>query len=103
MKAWKAWAWVVATAWLARAAETGLMGHWEFSPDRGQNSGMRAVVGKEVSFSGGVRLVKDPGPPRAELSGRDERIVVSAGLDRSLLPAREMTAEAWVRVDRVTD
>ena len=103
MKAWKAWAWVVATAWLARAAETGLMGHWEFSPDRGQNSGMRAVVGKEVSFSGGVRLVKDPGPPRAELSGRDERIVVSAGLDRSLLPSREMTAEAWVRVDRVTD
>ena len=93
----------MAMAWGAHAAETGLLGHWEFSPDRGQNSGMRAVSGKEVSFSGGVRLVKDPGPPRAELTGRDERIVVSAGLDRSLLPTREMTAEAWVRVDRVTD
>lgn len=93
----------VAVGWLAHAAETGLLGHWEFTPDRGQNSGMRAVTGKEVSFSGGVRLVKDPGPPRAELTGRDERIVVSPGLDRSLVPSRDMTAEAWVRVDRVSD
>lgn len=99
---WAAW-WVALGMWGAQGAETGLLGHWEFSPDRGQNSGMRAVSGKELSFSGGVRLVKDPGPPRAELAGRDERIVVSPGLDRTLLPTREMTAEAWVRVDRPTE
>ena len=42
----------------AFAQEAGLIGHWEFSPDRTQNSGMRAVSGKEVSFSGGPRVVK---------------------------------------------
>ncbi len=86
----------------ALAQETGLIGHWEFSPDRTQNSGMRAVSGKEVTFSGGPRVMKDPPPARIELPGRDEGILISATLDKALVPTREMTAEAWVRVDRVT-
>jgi outer membrane protein assembly factor BamB len=84
------------------AQEAGLIGHWEFSPDRTQNSGMRAVSGKEVSFSGGPRVVKDPPPARVELAGRDESIVIASGIDKTLLPATEMTAEAWVRVDKTS-
>jgi len=90
-------------AMTGRAQEPGLLGHWEFSPDRTQNKGMRAVTGPEVTFFGSPRLTKDPGPPRIELPGGDERIVISSVLDRAWLPAREMTAEAWVRVDRFGD
>jgi len=91
----------LALSW-AQAQETELIGHWEFSPDRAQNSGLRAVVGKEVTFSGGPRLMKDPPPARLELPGRDEGVLISSTLEKPLLPVRELTASAWVRVDRVT-
>ncbi len=87
----------------ARAQETGLIGHWEFSPDRSQNSGIRPVAGgPALALIGNPVLTKDPGPPRVELVGGAERIVVSPKFDKLLLPAREITTEAWVRVDRVS-
>ena len=98
------WIPLVLFSWLfgAQAQETGLIGLWEFSPDRGQNNGMRAVSGPEVTFRGGPRLVKDPLPARMELAGKEESILISSTIDKSILPERDMTAEAWVRVDRVT-
>lgn len=85
-----------------QAQETGLIGHWEFTPERTQNSGMRAVSGPGVSFFAAPSVLRDPPPARIELPGRDERIVISSTLDRSQQPVREMTAEAWVRVDRTS-
>jgi len=85
-----------------RADETGRIARWVFAPEWAQNAGMRAPVGKELTFVGRPRLMKDPGPPRIELPGREERLVVSQAPDRALLPEREITAEAWVRVDQIT-
>lgn len=84
----------------SRAAEIGLVAHWDLAPDRSQNSGIRAVAGVELSLIGATRLVKDPGPPRIELPGGEEKVVVSPKLDQTLLPERDITTEAWVRVDR---
>ncbi|MCE2825974.1 MAG: hypothetical protein LW626_02660, partial [Verrucomicrobium sp.] len=95
----------VLVSWLPGAVladETGRIARWVFAPEWAQNAGMRAPVGKELTFVGRPRLVKDPGPPRLELPGREERLVVSQSPDRALLPAQEITAEAWVRVDRIT-
>ncbi len=86
---------------VARAQEIGLVAHWDFSPDRLQNSGIRPIAGADLSLVGKPRLLKDPGPPRIELPGRDEKIVVSGRIDRTSLPQKDITAEAWVRVDRV--
>ena len=85
-----------------QADDAGRIARWVFAPEWAQNAGMRAPVGKELTFVGKPRLVKDPGPPRMELPGREERVVVSSSPDRVLMPEREITAEAWVRVDRVT-
>jgi outer membrane protein assembly factor BamB len=85
-----------------QAQEAGLVGHWEFAPERTQNSGMRAVSGPGVTFFGTPRVLRDPAPPRVELPGREERILISSTLDKTLLPALEITAEAWVRVDRTS-
>lgn len=93
---------LLSTALSLCAQETGRIGRWVFAPEWAQNAGMRSPIGKELTFVGKPKLVKDPGPPRIELPGRDERIVVANAPDRALLPARDMTAEAWVRVDRVT-
>lgn len=85
------------------AQEAGLIAHWELSPDLSQNSGLRAVAGGvELSMVGAPKLVRDPGPPRVELSGQDEKILVSGKLEKAFLPERDITTEAWVRVDRVT-
>ena len=93
---------LASTLGVALGQETGRIGRWVFAPEWTQNAGMRAPVGKELTFVGRPRLVKDPGPPRMELPGREERVVVSQSPDRTLLPERDLTAEAWVRVDKVT-
>ena len=93
---------IVSAALGVCAQESGRIGRWVFAPEWAQNAGMRAPVGKELTFVGKPRLVKDPGPPRMELPGREERIVVANAPDRTLMPERDLTAEAWVRVDRVT-
>ena len=93
---------LLSTALSLCAQEAGRIGRWVFAPEWAQNAGMRSPVGKELTFVGKPRLVKDPSPPRIELPGRDERIVVANAPDRALLPERDLTAEAWVRVDRIT-
>ena len=87
----------------APAQEPGLLAHWELSPDRSQNSGVRAVAGGvALVLSGPTRLVNDPGPSRIELGGRDERITVAPRAELGLLPERDITVETWVRVDRIS-
>lgn len=85
------------------AAELGLTAHWDLSPDRTQNAGIRQVAGPwELGLSGSFQLVKDPGPPRLELPGRGESVSIHGNVDPLLLPARDLSIEAWVRVDRAT-
>jgi outer membrane protein assembly factor BamB len=84
------------------ADETGLLAHWSFNSDRSQNAGLKPVAGGiELTILGPTRFEKDPGPPRLELPGREEKLVAGR-LDKALLPRTNLTAEAWVRVDRVS-
>lgn len=84
-----------------QAQEAGLLGHWRFTPDRLLGGNLKPTAGgPDAALRGSVSITKDPGPARAELTGRDEQIVLADDLAKALLPKREITAEAWVRVDR---
>ena len=84
-----------------RAQEAGLMAHWRFSTDRLLHGELKAVAGGvAVRLAGSPNFVKDPGPPRVELTGRSEELVVADNLDPALLPRQDLSVTAWVRVDR---
>ncbi len=82
-------------------AETGLIAHWRFAPEHQLGNKVKPLFGgPDVTFDGPVRFTKDPLPPRVELPGQNESLRVAEDLSKALLPVRDMSAEAWVRVDR---
>jgi outer membrane protein assembly factor BamB len=81
--------------------ESGLIAHWRFAPDRRLGNEVKAVFGKpDVTFSGSAKFVADPAPARVELDGRSAELLVATDLSKALLPPKDITAEAWVRMDK---
>jgi len=79
---------------------TGTIAHWFFSPDRLQGSSIKAVAGGLDINPAGLRLVDDPAPARVELGNRNAALVAATDLAKANLPKKDISVEAWVRVDR---
>lgn len=91
---------LIAGSLLLTADESGRLGRWIFAPEWLQNNGLRPASGKQPTFSGRLNVTRNPEPARIELSGQDERILVGHTSEKEVLPARDISVEAWVRVDR---
>jgi hypothetical protein len=83
-------------------SEPGLVAHWRFAPDRQLGDNVKPVFGgPDVTFKGPVKFLNDPSPARVELDGRSTELLVASDLSKALLPPKDLTTEAWVRVDRL--
>lgn len=82
------------------AQEPGLVTWWSFSSDRQQGASIKAWTGPNITPSGSYRFAEEPPPGRIELSGRDERLLISESVTEVELPKQDVTVEAWVRVDQ---
>ena len=81
--------------------EPGLIAHWRFAPDRSLGNNVKPVFGgPDATFTGSVKFIADPAPPRVELDGRTSELLVAPDLSKALLPPKDITAEAWVRLDK---
>ncbi len=74
--------------------------HWLFAAHRQQGQKMLPIQGgPRPVFKGKVRFLMDPIPPRIELSGDGERLVLSDGPADANLPEQDFSIETWVRLD----
>ena len=55
--------------------------------------------GPRPVFKGRVQFLMDPIPPRVELSGGGERLILSDGPADANLPQGPFAIETWVRMD----
>ena len=93
---------IVGSAGLARA-EDSVLAHWLFAPDRLEGKVVRALVGSDAVVEGlgrSVTFTDTPAPAHADLTGNGSRIEVTSDISTVALPKRDMTLEAWVRVDK---
>ncbi len=85
------------------AAENPVLGHWLFSVDRVKGTSVSAVVGPDATVFGlgrSVSFTDDPKPEHVQLSGSGSRIEVSTNISLVDMPSRDITLEAWVRIDK---
>ncbi len=84
-----------------------LLGRWVFSPLALEKESKRTIrnlsEGLPAKVAGEVRLTQFAGLDGVVLDGATNALVVSKDIGKARLPRSEMTAEAWVRIDRPTE
>ena len=82
-----------------------LLGRWVFSPlavdDQARNRIQNLADGLPVSVTGDVTFEQFHGLDGVTLDGKTNTLLVTKDLATAKLPAKEMTAEAWARIDAV--
>ena len=74
--------------------------HWFFAAHRQQGQKLMPIQGgPRPVFKGRVQFLMDPIPPRVELSGGGERLILSDGPADANLPQGPFAIETWVRMD----
>ncbi|HBV31594.1 MAG TPA: hypothetical protein DEB49_04010, partial [Verrucomicrobiales bacterium] len=84
-------------------AEESVLGHWLFAPDRLEGKVVSAVVGADAVVEGlsrSVTFTDTPAPAHVQLTGNGSRLEVTSDISSVDMPKRDMTLEAWVRVDK---
>ena len=84
-------------------AEESVLGHWLFAPDRLEGKVVSAVVGADAVAEGlgrSVTFADTPAPAHVQLTGNGSRLEVTSDISSVDMPKRDMTLEAWVRVDK---
>jgi len=93
---------LIGSSGLARA-EDSVLGHWLFEPERVEGRFVQALTGPDAAVEGlgrSVTFTDNPAPAHAKLSGSGSRIEVASDISTVDLPKRDMTLEAWVRIDK---
>ena len=80
-----------------------MLGHWLFAPDRLEGKVVSALFGAEAVAEGlgrSVTFTDTPAPAHVQLTGNGSRLEVTSDISSVDMPKRNMTLEAWVRVDK---
>ncbi|MEN9675034.1 MAG: outer membrane protein assembly factor BamB, partial [Verrucomicrobiota bacterium] len=98
-------AWTATSVAPAQAqGEAGLLACWRFGPEWKQGTDLKAMFGGPgIPLRSPMRFAVDPPPHRLELNGSEATLIIAPDDTKALLPRREMTIEAWVRVDQPGD
>ena len=81
--------------------DAALLGRWVFHRSQIAKGKAKALAGKHDAAVLGKPTVERVGRAEAlKLNGKSDSVLVAADHKRAPLPTREMTAEAWVRVDK---
>ncbi|MFO1461697.1 MAG: LamG-like jellyroll fold domain-containing protein [Verrucomicrobiota bacterium] len=100
--AWTLVAWLLAAHsffLLQAATETGLLAHWQLSPEWKQGTDLKAVSGPTIPSIGVRRFTADPKPGHLEFGPGVPGLLVADNPDKDFLPRTAMSLEAWVRID----
>ncbi len=90
---------ILITASTLHGEEPGLLGRWTFDPQHVGKSTVKAAVGPlDAMISGNVRQELDP--PAVYLDGSSSRMVLAEDFTSAALPREQITAEAWVAVEK---
>ena len=77
--------------------------HWLFASHRQQGHKMLPIQGgPRPLFRGQVRFETDPLPPRVELTGKGERLVLAEKFEDANLPEESFAIESWLRVNEAS-
>jgi len=87
----------------ASLGEGTVRAHWLFASHRQQGQKMLPIQGgPRPLFRGQVRFKTDPLPPRVELTGRGERLVLAEKIEDANLPEESFAIESWLRVNELS-
>ncbi len=82
----------------AQQADPHVVGHWIFDRQHMDGSLVRDHAGHlDITIEGPVRLVENEVTEVLELDGSTNALLITDDITTAGLPAREITAEAWVR------
>jgi len=80
----------------------GLLSQWHFHPGLVAGAELKPLVGKHAAtFSGPPRFVQLDKVYALDLNGSETGLTVQERFQDAQLPAEKLTAEAWVRMDKV--
>ncbi len=82
-----------------------LLDRWVFSPlsinkDADANTFQNQAAGLPATLTGKLELTQDAGLDAMTLDGAGHSITVTDDISKAKLPKKELTAEAWVRIDQ---
>ena len=77
--------------------------HWLFASHRQQGQKMLPIQGgPRPIFRGQVRFETDPLPPRVELTGNGERLVLAEKIEDASLPEGSFSVETWLKINELS-
>jgi outer membrane protein assembly factor BamB len=78
-----------------------LIGHWAFQRPHVANHVVQDLAGKQNgTIEGNVRLTPIQTQQALVLDGKGNRVIISKNHQETVQPVREITVEAWVRIDQ---
>src|SRR5436309_984874 len=85
----------------AHTADKNLIGYWLFDQNHVKGQTVKGRVGKQdATIDGDLKLKTEDGPHALVFDGRRASVIISRDIKSVALPKQQLTAEAWVVIDK---